>query len=510
MYLPEQPTWDGIEAMQRALERGDASLVKLVGQRLKSMHRTSSMRAVIATSTRTEEWIEETEVRPPDAWGALHAVPIAVKDNIDTTDLGCTAGSVHLSGVPVPEDAPIVARLRAAGALIAAKTNLSEWANFRSTRSSSGWSSVHGQTINPIAPGRTPCGSSSGSASIVSSDVMHVAIGTETDGSIICPAATQGLVGFKATVGRVPGVGIVPISHSQDVAGPITKRLDDAWIVQQVLEGAVRRDEVRPLPAREPGTFTLGLYPGSTPHPGAAALLDETVAWLRDAGIEIVEIAPPDEIDAIRAAEHTVLLYEFPRDLARYLSERRPEAPFRTLADLHAANVGRAAEVLAVFGQELWDMCLGTDAPTDEQYREAQALIEAQGRGWYSQLRERGVNAVIHAANGPAWVIDHANGDRYTGGDAPPAAPAGCPALTIPMGTVPSGDIPERVPGGLPIGLAFTTDRDGDEELFAIAATVQELLARRPVRTLPDVPDVAEPLELDDLEEIEEIEELEE
>jgi len=407
----------------------------------------------------------------------LAGVPIAVKDNIDTVTLGCSAGSVLLENVPVKSDAPVVTSLVRAGAILVGKTNLSEWANYRSRRSVSGWSSAGGQTANPRHPGRTPCGSSSGSASAVAGGLVPVAIGTETDGSIICPSATQGLVGFKPTVGRVSQEGIVPISRRQDTAGPIARTVTDAWIVQNALEHPEEEPPILP-PASLAGA-RIGVYPmdagGRDPHPGVRELFAGNCDVLRRAGAILVDLEPPDRIDLIDRAEQVVLRWEFMTGIETYLATRRPDAPFRTLDDLIAANTARAAETMPFFGQDVWegiiaDLASGT---LDESvYREACRTIDehAGGNGIDRWFRDDGIEIVIAPANGPAWMIDTVNGDRYTGSAVPPSAPTGYPALTVPMGTV----------RGLPIGMGFYGPADSDETLFSFGMAWERLF-----RTLP-------------------------
>ncbi len=429
--------------------------------------------------------------RGSDSTGPLSGVPLVVKDNIDTVDLGCTAGSVLLSGVPVLQDAPLVAAIKNAGAVIAGKANLSEWANFRSRRSVSGWSSAGGQTRNPLSPTRTPCGSSSGSAAAVAAGYVPAAIGTETDGSIICPAATMGLVGFKPTVGRVPQAGIVPISWSQDSAGPITRTVEDSWILERVLEraggsagaaggvggapdsvaGAAGNASFAQLhPAGLAGARVGVFDPGENVHPAVRGLFRGAVDRLAAAGAIPVPIPPFDRAGEVEAAEWIILQYEFFLGIERYLSERRPAAPYRTLRDLHRANLERADATLSLFGQDIWDAILdgvsqGTLAETT--YRGALDTVErlARKEGIDRWFADRSLDVIVAPANGPAWVIDTVNGDRYTGTATPPSAAAGYPVLTVPMGTV----------RGLPIGLGFYAPGGLDEHLFSFGLAWERL-----------------------------------
>jgi amidase len=406
----------------------------------------------------------------------LAGVPIVVKDNIDTVALGCTAGSVLLENVPVESDAPLVTDLKHAGATIIGKANLSEWANFRSRRSVSGWSSVGGQTIDPAHPQRTPCGSSSGSAVAVAGGIVPVSIGTETDGSIICPAATLGLVGFKPTVGRVSRKGIVPISARQDSAGPIAQTVTDAWIVQSALERP--EDQPTPLdPARLEGA-RIGIYPmdsaGRDPHPQVRDLFAKSCEELRRAGAVLLELDPIDRMEQIDRDESIVLHWEFMVEIERYLATRRPAAPFHSLRDLIAANTARAAETMPLFGHDIWETIakdFESGSLTEAFYREACERIDeyAARNGIDRWFREENVDVVIASSNGPAWVIDTVNGDHYSGSAVPPSAPAGYPVLTVPMGRV----------RDLPIGMGFYGPTDSDGTLFSFGLAWESIYTNR-------------------------------
>ncbi len=394
----------------------------------------------------------------------LAGVPVVVKDNIDTVTLGCTAGSILLKDVPVESDAPIVTSLVRAGATIIGKANLSEWANFRSRRSVSGWSSVGGQTVNPGHPNRTPCGSSSGSAVAVAGGLVPVSIGTETDGSIICPAATFGLVGFKPTVGRVSQEGIVPISARQDSAGPIARTVTDAWILQNALE---RPEEATPsLRAANLKGARIGVYPISSAdreaHPGVRTLFAKSCDRLRRAGAVLIDLDPIARMDEIDHAAATVLSWGFMTEIERYFAIRRPAAPFHTLRDLIAANSARATETMSLFGQDIWETIIekvDSGALTDSLYRQACETIDehAARNGIDRWFQDEEIEVVIAPANGPAWVIDTVNGDHYSGSNVPPSAPAGYPVLTVPMGRV----------RDLPIGLGFYGPANSDGTLFS-------------------------------------------
>lgn len=413
----------------------------------------------------------DRRLRAGEEPGPLFGVPVALKDNIDTVDMGCTAGSLLLRDVPVESDAPLVVGLRRAGALLVGKTNLSEWANYRSIRSSSGWSSAGGQTRNPMDRTRSPCGSSSGSAVAVRGGFVLCAVGTETDGSILCPAATAGLVGFRPAVGRVSAEGIVPIAPSQDTAGPMARTVEDAYRLQSVLEGGSARGAIPQ--AADPERLVLGLFePGDGLHPGVADLWGAAKERLRAAGAKLVVLPPLRESERIDAAEDLILQYEFPRSIGTYLARRRPRSPYKDLRSLREGNIRRSGEILAHFGQELWDRALSDAAPNEAAYRRALADIEllARKEGMDSWFRDFGVDGVVCPANGPAWKIDYVNGDHYTGTRTPPGAAAGYPALTLPMGTVSS----------LPVGMQLLGRSGAEERLFGVALTLERLLA--PIR----------------------------
>ncbi|HEY6737469.1 MAG TPA: amidase [Actinopolymorphaceae bacterium] len=381
--------------------------------------------------------------------GPLHGVPVLVKDNIDTVDMPTTAGSLALANVPVVADAPLVTRLRQAGAVILGKTNLSEWANFRSPTSSSGWSAVGGLTLNPHALDRSAGGSSSGSAAAVAAGITRFAVGTETDGSIVCPAALCGVVGLKPTVGSIPGIGIVPISHSQDTAGPITATVAEAALLQAVLSGQHPRTYVDHLAPDALRGARIGVprngYWGYSPR--ADAVCEEAVRLLAACGATIVDPAPLPSSQELAASncEDVVLTTEFKVDVEAYLA-RRPGGP-RTLQDLVTFNTTYADVELRHFGQERFERALSAPGPDDPAYHAALATAHRLGRdeGIDAALRANGLDALVAPAFPPAWKIDLVNGDQVAGGCSTVSAIAGYPLLTVPCGEV----------DGLPVGLAF-------------------------------------------------------
>ena len=426
--------------------------------------------------------------------GPLHGIPVLLKDNVDTGDrMQTTAGSLGLAVGPAPRDAFLAERLRAAGAVILGKTNLSEWANFRSTRSSSGWSGRGGQTRNPYALDRTPCGSSSGSGVAVAANYCALAVGTETDGSIVCPSATNGVVGIKPTVGLVSRAGVVPISHSQDTAGPMARTVRDAAVLLGVLAsgGADPRDAA--TAAAQPHVapdYTVGLEPGALRgarigvlrssfgfHADVDRVMDDALRALREAGAVLVDPVRIETLGKFDAGENDVLQYEFKADLNRYLAERFRAAPAgapvpRTLADLIAFNRAHADRELQWFGQELFEQSEARGPLTDPAYRKAVADNRrlAGAEGIDATMAANRLDAMVAPTNGPAWTIDLVTGDHFGGGYASPSAVAGYPHLTVPAGFV----------HGLPVGLSFFAGAWSEQRLIRYAyAFEQATRARR-------------------------------
>jgi amidase len=406
----------------------------------------------------------------------LHGVPILVKDNIETQDrMMTTAGSLALEGWYAPKDAPLVARLRAAGAVILGKSNLSEWANFRSAHASSGWSGRGGQTRNPYALDRSPSGSSSGSAVAVSADLCAVAVGTETDGSIVSPASINGIVGLKPTVGLVSRSGIVPIAHSQDTAGPLARSVRDAAVLLGSMAGP---DPADPASAAAGGHFETGYERFLDPDGlrgarlGIArrffaenaplnAFLDNCVAVLVRAGAVVIDPADLPTHDTVAAAEQEVLLYEFKADLNAYLARLPGHFPVRSLADLIRFNEAQAARELRLFDQELLRQAQAKGSLDEAAYRDARAtcVTATRSEGIDAVLGEHALDAIVALTSGPAWLIDSVNGDSDTGGCSSPAAVAGYPHITVPAGLY----------RGLPIGLSFFGTAFSEAKLISLA-----------------------------------------
>jgi amidase len=392
--------------------------------------------------------------------GPLHGVPVLLKDNIETADrMRTTAGSLALGEATPARDASVVERIRGAGGVILGKANLSEWANFRSTRSTSGWSARGGQCRNPFSPDRSPCGSSSGSGVAVSVNLCAVAIGTETDGSIICPSSITGIVGIKPTLGLVSRSGVIPVAHSQDTAGPMARTVADAAALLTVLAGVDERDPATAAARVEPD-YTAFVDPEGLrgARIGAARnlagfndrvdrLYDEALDAMRALGAEIVDPADVAHKGELDDPEYEVLLYEFKADIEAYLATLGPSQPHRTLGDLIAFNREHAEEEMPFFGQEVFEQAVEKGPLSDPTYVDALATCRRLSReeGLDATFTNHELDAIVAPSNAPAWLIDHANGDHYVGGESTFAAVAGYPNVTVPMGFA----------FEMPIGLSF-------------------------------------------------------
>jgi len=420
--------------------------------------------------------------------GPLHGIPVLLKDNTDATPMANSAGSLALAAHHPADDAFLVRRLRDAGAVVLGKANLSEWANFRSTRSSSGWSSRGGQTRNPYVLDRSPCGSSSGTGSAVAASLVAVGVGTETNGSILCPAAVAGLVGVKPTVGLVSRDGIIPIAASQDTAGPMARTVADAAALLGAMAG---RDPADPATADAPATipdYLATLDPGALRgarigvvrasmgyHPGVDAAMEAAIVALREAGAEVVdaEVATAGEWGG---AAYDVLLHEFKAGLADYLAAT--DAPVRTLADVIAFNERHASSAMPWFGQEIFLQAQARGGLDDPGYLAARdkARRLARTEGLEATLARDRLDALVAPTTSPAWPVDLVNGDHFTGAGYGVAAVAGTPSVTVPMGDV----------QGLPVGIAFMGPAWSEARLLAFAhAFEQATRARRAPRFLP-------------------------
>jgi amidase len=450
--------------------------------------RGPALHAVLETNPRALEIAAalDDERRRRGPRSALHGVPILIKDNVETADrMMTTAGSLALEGWYPPTDAPLVARLRAAGAVILGKTNLSEWANFRSTHSSSGWSARGGQTHNPYALNRTPSGSSSGSAVAVAANLCAVAVGTETDGSIVSPASVNGIVGLKPTVGLVSRSGIVPIAHSQDTAGPLARTVRDAALLFGAMSGpdpadaasvAVGehfvRDYVQFLDVDGLRGARLGIarrfFADNAPM---NRFLDDCVALLVRAGAIIVDPADLPMHGAAAAPEQEVLLYEFKADLNAYLARLPADFKVRSLADLIRFNEQHADREMPLFDQELFRQAEAKGGLQEAAYQDARetCLTATRAGGIDAVLLEHSLDAMVSLTSGPAWQIDAVNGDTDTGGCSTPAAVAGYPHITVPAGLY----------RGLPIGLSFFGGAFSEGKLLRLASGFEHAAGSR-------------------------------
>jgi amidase len=432
--------------------------------------------------------------------GPLHGVPVLIKDNIDTADrMKTTAGSLALVNARPRQDAFIVQRLRDAGAVIIGKTNLSEWANFRSTHSSSGWSGRGGQTRNPYALDRNPCGSSSGSGAAVSANLALVGVGTETDGSIVCPAGTCGIVGIKPTLGHVSRSGIIPIAHSQDTAGPMARTVADAAVLLGVLSAFDPRDPVR-VGGASSSNFTgtaPDYYAGSLDPAGLRGarvgvarkffgfndqvdkLMADAIDVMKREGAVIVDPADLPTHGKFDAPEFEVLLFEFKADLNKYLASLPPGDYPRTLKALIEFNEREREREMPYFGQELFVRAEGKGPLTDPAYLKAlrSSKLLSQAQGIDAVMTKNRLDALVAPTGGPAWTTDLINGDHFTGGSSTPAAVAGYPNVQVPAGYV----------YGLPVGISFFGRAHTEAKLIRLAYAYEQATKHRQApRLLPE------------------------
>jgi amidase len=412
--------------------------------------------------------------------GPLHGIPVILKANIDTGDkLTTTAGSLALVGYAASQDAFLVARLRDAGAVILGKANMSEWANFRSSHSSSGWSSQGRQTKNPYVLDRNPCGSSSGSAVAVAASLTALAVGTETDGSIVCPSGATGIVGVKPTLGLVSRSGIIPIAHSQDTAGPMARTVRDTALL---LTAMVAKDQNDPAADhfRQPAPdylsalgsnhlegVRLGVVRDHNHEANSAvdALFERAIRTLKDVGAEVVDPVELGERKGLDEAELEVLLYEFKADLNDYLAKHGSPNSMRALADLIAFNASHHQEVMPYFGQDLFTKAEAKGPLTEEPYKQALATSKSLAQKTIDgALQARQLDALLAPTNGPAWLTDLINGDSFSIGSSTLPAVSGYPNVTVPMGDV----------HGLPVGVSFFGAAYSEAKLLRIAYAFEQ------------------------------------
>ena len=476
-----------IDQLQSALSSGAAtvrSLTEAYLHRIESIDRAGpTLRSIIEVNPDALSIADalDAERAQGRVRGLLHGIPIVVKDNIDTGDkMQTTAGSLALVGSTAPKDAPVVARLREAGAVILAKANLSEWANFRSTRSSSGWSGRGRQTRNAFVLDRSPGGSSSGSGAAVSANLCAAALGSETDGSIMSPSSANGVVGIKPTVGVTSRQGVIPISHTQDTVGPHARTVVDAAAVLT----AIAESNVDYRQFCQPGGLgqaRIGVarkyHTGNSEH--TDRVFEQALDVLRRCGAEVVdEVEIPGQaelradFDGDKRTERVVLEYEFKSNIAQYLTTR-PGVAVRTLADLIRFNDQHAADEMPYFGQEIFLAAEARGPLTDELYQRALEHDLSFARGFAALFTDQRYDALVAPTNSPAWAIDLFDGDRSLGGSSQAAAVGGFPLVTVPAGLVANL---------LPIGLTFIGPPMSEPALIKLAYAFEQAC---PVRRAP-------------------------
>ena len=483
-----------LQAAMQIARRSSRSLVEAYLDRIRDLDAT--LRSVIEVNPDAVATAEalDRERREKGPRGPLHGIPVLLKDNIATADrMETTAGSLALVGAKPPRDAFLVARIRAAGAVVLGKTNLSEWANYRAAQPSSGWSARGGQCRNPYALDRSPCGSSSGSAVAVSANLAALAVGTETDGSIVCPASICGIVGIKPTVGLISRAGIIPIAHSQDTAGPMARSVADAAVLLTVLAG---EDPADPATAASTGKASADYTKFLDPHglrgarigvararvTGASseadAVFEAALKELSGLGAVLVDPADIPHLGEYDEAEREVLACEFKADIAAYLRDWAPTAAVRTLKDLIAFNESHRDAEMRFFGQERFLQAEAKGPLTDPAYLKALETCVRLSRteGLDAVLDAQRLDAIVAPTKGPAWVIDLVNGDHSFGGSSRPAAVSGYPSITVPAG----------FSFGLPIGISFIGRAWSEATLLRLAFAYERGAGhRRPPRLLP-------------------------
>ena len=475
-----------IDQLQKKMERGELTARKIVEyflERIETIDKDGpNVNAIIevnpdaiAIADKLDKEREENKIKGP-----LHGIPVIIKDNIDTADkMMTTAGSLALEGHIASQDSFIVKKLRAAGAIILAKANLSEWANFRSSRSSSGWSSRGGQTLNPYVLSRSPCGSSSGSAVAVAADLCTVAIGTETDGSIICPAQTNSIVGIKPTIGLVSRSGIIPISHTQDTAGPMGRTVKDTVLLLNAIVGADSNDKTTTehnfeIPVDYSEFLDINGLKGARigvarnyfgRNENIDMLMEQAIEKMKELGAELIDPIEITTLKDLRDPEFQVLLYDFKNDLNEYLASTGPNNKNRTLKDIIEFNRKSEEKVMPYFKQEVLLLSEEKGSLTSKEYVEALNKCDKFARKELDKiLKENKLDAIVAPSGGMAWFIDWVNGDSSSGGSSSAAAVAGYPNITVPLGYV----------WGLPVGISFFAGAFQEPTLIKIAYAYEQ------------------------------------
>ncbi len=481
----------GIAELQMLMESGKVSAEAITRAYLARIERLDgTLKAVLAVSPDAIAQAKalDEERRKGKVRGPLHGIPVLLKDNIESLEhLPTTAGSLALADNFTGRDAFFVAQLREAGMVILGKTNLSEWANFRSERSSSGWSGVGGQTVNPYDVTRSPCGSSAGSGVAAAAGFAAVAVGTETNGSVVCPSTVNGIVGIKPTVGLISRSGIVPISHSQDTAGPMARTVADAVVVFAAMIGIDEKDPVTEI-ASVAATWELierlkmdglkgkriGVVRSSAGfHSEVDKLLERAIADLKAGGATVIDGLEFDPPEGLSQAAYDVLLYEFKHDLNAYLAglPNSDQLPAKTLEELITFNLKHQAREMPFFDQEIFDLSQAKGPLSDQEYIQALKLMQRACRedGIDKLVDKHTLDALIAPTGSPSWKIDLVNGDHFIGGSSSYAARAGYPNITVPMGAV----------HGLPVGLSFFGPALSEPTLIEIAYAYEQTSKRR-------------------------------
>jgi len=489
-----------IVQLQDGLKSGKYTSRRLVSAYLARIQQVDAsgptLRAVIETNPDALALADaaDAERKAGRVRGPLQGIPVLIKDNIATGDhMKTTAGSLALADAPAPRDSAVAKRLRDAGAIIIGKTNLSEWANFRSSHSVSGWSGRGGLVKNPYALDRNACGSSSGTGAAISASLAAVGVGSETDGSIVCPSGANSLVGIKPTLGLVSRRGIIPISHTQDTAGPMARTVADAAALLGVLAGVDPDDAATAAAGGHlEADYTKFLDPNGLKGAriGVArakffgystvtdTLVQQALDAMKQAGAVIVDPADIPHIGDYDDAEFTVLLYEFKADLNAYLAGLGPQAPNKTLADLIAWNDKNQDRELQYFGQETFTLAQDKGPLTDDAYIEALAHCRRLSRteGLDVIFAKQKLDCIVAPTGSPAWTTDLVNGDHFLGASSTPAAVSGYPSISVPVGYA----------RGLPVGMSFIGTAWSEATLIRLAyAYEQAVKPRRAPRFLP-------------------------